>query len=115
MYAISMDKAFKLKIEEAIDTITEPWAPVEIGWFNEQVIRLALYRGEYHWHTHQEDEAFLVHSGELTIQLRDQEDIVLKAGEMGIVSRGIEHCPKSDEDTYALMIEPGTLQSEGDE
>jgi len=111
-----MNKALKLKIKESIDTITEPWAPVEIGWFNEQVIRLALYRGEYHWHVHElEDEAFLVHSGELTIRLRDQEDIVLKTGEMGIVPKGTEHCPRCDEDTYVLMIEPATLQSEGDE
>ena len=115
MFPVLTNKAMKLRIEEAVAVLKEPWSPVEIGWFNDQVIRLGLFRGEDHWHIHErEDEAFLVHNGKLTIQLRDRENIVLHAGEMGVVPKGTEHCPKCEKDTYVLMIEPATLQSEGD-
>ena len=94
--------------------ITKPWTPIDVARFNDQVVRLALFRGEYHWHRHEnEDELFFVFKGKITIQLRGQNDMVLNEGEMGLVPKGIEHCPKSDDDSYVLMIEPFSLSSAG--
>lgn len=105
--------SLKDKIEEIAG---RPWYPVEIAKVNNQVVRLALCKGEYHWHKHDnEDELFYVVEGELVIQMKKPYlDIVLKKGEIAVVPKGVEHCPKSDADTYVLMFEPYSLQSKGD-
>ena len=43
--------------------------------------------------------------GRLTIQLRDR-DIELSEGELFVVPRGVEHCPRADEEAHVLLIEP---------
>lgn len=64
-----------------------------------------------------EDELFIVFKGQLTLQLRDK-DIVLEAGDMYVIPKGVEHCPKATADTHFMMIEPsntshtGNLESE---
>ena len=52
-------------------------------------------------------------SGRLTIQLRDR-DIELSAGELYVVPRGVEHCPKADEEAHVLLIEPEGTVNTGD-
>ena len=51
--------------------------------------------------------------GPLTIQLRDR-DVVLEEGELFVVPRGVEHCPKADEETHVLLIEPRETLNTGD-
>ncbi|MFJ4410105.1 cupin domain-containing protein [Streptomyces sp. NPDC088910] len=54
---------------------------------------------------------FLVVSGRLTLQLRDG-DVVLGPGELYVVPEGVEHCPRADEETAILLLEPaGTLNA----
>nr|WP_240923467.1 cupin domain-containing protein [Thermococcus sp. 18S1] len=56
---------------------------------------MALFDGEYHWHRHEnEDELFYVYRGRIVVQLRGQPDVVLSEGEMTVVPRGMEHCPR---------------------
>ena len=71
-------------------------------------------QGEFVWHKHEDtDDFFLVLEGRLTIQLRDR-DIELSAGEMFVVPRGVEHCPKADEKAHVLLIEPRGTVNTGD-
>lgn len=101
-------------LEEAVKKITMPWSPIELARVNDQVVRMALFEGEYHWHVHEnEDELFFIYKGEITIQLKDQPDLILKAGEIGIIPKGVEHCPKSTRKSYVLMFEPNALKSTG--
>ncbi|MFQ6123128.1 MAG: cupin domain-containing protein [Candidatus Heimdallarchaeota archaeon] len=106
----------KIILEQKITEIADrPWDPIEVTRVNDQVVRLALCRGEYHWHHHtNEDELFYVLRGELIIQLKDDPDLTLREGELTVIPKGVEHCPKSVEDTYILMFEPYALQSQGD-
>lgn len=104
-----------VRLEERLNEVEKPWSPIDIVCFNNQVVRLAKFRGEYHWHSHaKEDELFFVYRGEITIQTRGKPDLVLREGEWGMVPKGVEHCPKSNGDSYVLMIEPAKLQSFGD-
>ena len=104
-----------MNLEEKIKELDNPWSPIEIASFNDQVVRLALFRGEYHWHQHEnEDEFFYLVKGQIIIQIKDQEDIELASGEMAVVPKGVEHCPNSEGDSYVIMIEPKGLESEGD-
>jgi len=117
---------FSLSIDEACAATTEPWHPRDLVRFNPRtsashdaghgdcVIRLAMFQGEYHWHSHaNEDEVFIVWRGEITIQIRGSKPLILKEGEICVVPRGIEHCPKADSPAYVLMIEPASLESGG--
>lgn len=107
----------KTDLEEKMKDIGEkPYQPVEVARVNDQVVRMAFCRGEYHWHKHtNEDELFYVLRGELTIQLREPySNITLRGGELTVIPKGVEHCPKSSVDTYVLVFEPYTLKSRGD-
>ena len=71
-------------------------------------------RGEFVWHKHDDtDDFFLVLKGRLTIQLRDR-DVELDEGELFVVPRGVEHCPKADEEAHVLLIEPRGTVNTGD-
>ncbi len=110
-----MDTPLKVSLAEKMQDVTEPWSPVDIALSNDQVARLALFEGAYHWHVHdRQDELFLVVQGEIVIQLRNQADVLLREGEIAVVPRGVEHSPKSGGKSYVLMIEPATLVSGGD-
>ena len=92
-----------------------PWLPLDVALINSQVIRIALFRGEYHWHTHaREDELIFVYKGRITVQFKNRPNIRLNTGEMAVIPKGVEHCPKSLEDSYVLMLEPISLKSKGD-
>ena len=52
--------------------------------------------------------------GHLTIQLRGAPDVELGPGELFVVPSGMEHCPKADEETHVLLIEPMGTQNTGD-
>ena len=93
-----------------------PYTPIDLARVNDQVVRMALIKGEYHWHHHEnEDELFYVVKGRLTIQLKPPHtDVTLSEGEMTVIPKGVEHCPQSDEESYVLMFEPASLQSAGE-
>jgi mannose-6-phosphate isomerase-like protein (cupin superfamily) len=106
----------KLRIQDAIEEIDgRPYHPVELARVNAQLVRLAFFKGDYHWHKHQnEEELFLVHTGEIVLQVEGQEDLVLGEGELAVVPTGVSHRPRSDEGAYVLMFEPARLVSTGD-
>jgi mannose-6-phosphate isomerase-like protein (cupin superfamily) len=41
-------------------------------------------------------------------------DVVLGPGELCVVPRGAEHCPRADVETHALLIEPRGVVNTGD-
>ncbi len=95
--------------------IDGPWSPVEVARVNDQVLRMALFLGEYHWHKHtSEDELFYVYRGTIVIQVKGHEDVTLSAGELAVVPRGVEHRPVSQGPSYVIMFEPYVLRSVGD-
>jgi mannose-6-phosphate isomerase-like protein (cupin superfamily) len=102
----------KVNLTAALASFDEPFSPRTVGTMNDYKLQVAKTKGEFVWHTHPDtDDFFLVVSGELTIQLRDR-DVVLGPGEMYVVPRGVEHCPRSDDGAAILLIEPiGTVNT----
>ena len=104
-----------IDLEHKIKKIDKPWSPIEVARVNDQVVRMALIEGEFHWHRHtNEDELFYAYKGDITIQLRDQPDVILHEGEMVVIPKGTDHCPKSDSPAYNLLFEPAGTQTRGD-
>ncbi len=93
---------------------SEHWQPKKIAALNDYDVKIVKLKGEFTWHTHPDtDEFFLVISGELTIQLRAG-DVVLGPGELYVVPRGVEHCPRASAETAAMLIEPRGVVNTGD-
>ena len=105
-----------LNIKNKMDEISgKHCSPVEVARVNDQVVRMSYMDGEFHWHKHSnQDELFYILKGKIVIQLKDQQDITLSEGQMAVIPKGIEHCPKSIEPSYVLLFEPFILQSRGD-
>jgi mannose-6-phosphate isomerase-like protein (cupin superfamily) len=102
----------KVNLAEKLDLLDRPFRPGLVGFLNDYKLVVVKADGEFVWHKHDDtDDFFLVLKGHLTIQLRDR-DVHLSEGELFVVPRGAEHCPKADEEAHILLIEPrGTLNT----
>jgi mannose-6-phosphate isomerase-like protein (cupin superfamily) len=103
-----------VNLASKLTLLTEHFQPGIIGYLNDYKLAVVKVRGEFVWHRHEDtDDFFLVLQGQLTIQLRER-DVVLNAGELFVVPRGVEHCPKADEEAHVLLIEPRGTPNTGD-
>jgi mannose-6-phosphate isomerase-like protein (cupin superfamily) len=107
-----MDHAINLA--EKLAQFDEHWSPRIVGYLNDYKILVVKVGGEFVWHSHADtDDFFLVLKGKVTIQLRDR-DVVLNEGELFVVPRGVEHCPRADEEAHVLLIEPKGTSNTGE-
>ncbi len=102
----------KINLAEKVQLLDAPYVPGIVARLNDYKVVVVRVLGEFVWHKHDDtDDFFLVLRGHLTIQLRDG-DVELDEGEMYVVPRGVEHCPRADEEAHVLLIEPlGTVNT----
>jgi mannose-6-phosphate isomerase-like protein (cupin superfamily) len=104
----------KVNLADALASFEEAFQPRIVGVYNGSKIQVAKTRGEFVWHSHPDtDDFFLVLAGSLTIQLRDR-DVELGPGELFVVPRGVEHCPRADDEAHILLIETEGTPNTGD-
>ncbi len=104
----------KINIGEKLNLFHEYWSPKILGEVNESYVKVAKFKGEFLWHTHEnEDEMFFVLKGRLMIRFRDQ-DIILNEGEFLIIPQGIEHMPVAEEEVHVMLIEAKTTLNTGE-
>jgi len=103
----------KINLEQKFQQFDEYWSPRIIGEVNDSYIKIAKFKGEFTWHTHEnEDEMFYVFKGTLTIKFRGQH-VKLQAGESLIIPKGTEHLPVADGEVHVLLIEPKSTLNTG--
>lgn len=103
-----------INLADRLAQFSDLWSQKKVADLNDYEVKLAKLKGEFVWHSHEDtDELFLVLSGRLTIQLRDG-DVVLEAGELFVVPRGVEHCPVAVEEAAILLLEPAGTLNTGD-
>lgn len=96
------------------EQFSEHWSPKLVAHLNDYEVKLVRIQGEFVWHSHEDtDELFLVLAGTLTIQLRDR-DVILGPGQLYVVPRGVEHCPRADGEVKAMLLEPAGVTNTGD-
>jgi mannose-6-phosphate isomerase-like protein (cupin superfamily) len=104
----------KVNLAEKLALLDGPFQPGIVGYLNDYKLAVVKTQGEFVWHKHDDtDDFFLVLAGRLTIQLRDR-DVELGPGELFVVPRGVEHCPRADEEAHVLLIEPRGTPNTGD-
>ena len=90
-------------------------SPIDVAHVNDQVVRMSYIDGEFHWHKHtNQDELFYILKGKIVIKLKEQPDITLSEGQIAVIPKGVEHCPKSVIPSYVLLFEPFNLKTRGD-
>src|SRR5262249_44350263 len=92
----------------------EQWKPKVIAEMNDYQFKVVKLKGDFIWHDHTEtDETFIVIEGDLRIDFRDGAAHV-RAGEMLVVPKGVEHKPYAENEAKLLLIEPrGVLNTGG--
>src|ERR687896_1755404 len=104
----------KVNLAQKLQLLGKPYTPGIVGYLNDYKLIVVKVLGEFVWHKHDEtDDFFLVLKGHLTIQLRDR-DVELDEGELFVVPRGVEHCPRADDEAHILLIEPRGTPNVGD-
>jgi mannose-6-phosphate isomerase-like protein (cupin superfamily) len=104
----------KVNLAAKLASFDQHFSPKIVGELNDYKLEVVKAKGEFVWHSHPDtDNFFLVLAGRLTIQLRER-DVELEAGELFVVPRGVEHCPKADEEAHVLLIEPMGTANTGD-
>ena len=103
----------KVNLEARLATFAEHWRPRVVAQFNGCDIMVVKAKGELVWHKHDDtDDLFLVLKGLLTIALRDRE-VHLGPGELFVLPRGVEHCPRAEEEVHVMVIEPAGTPNTG--
>jgi mannose-6-phosphate isomerase-like protein (cupin superfamily) len=70
--------------------------------------------GDFIWHDHGDtDETFIVIEGDLRIDFRNGA-VHVRAGEMFVVPKGVEHKPYAENEVKLLLIEPCGVLNTGD-
>ena len=103
-----------INFREKLAKFSEHWSPKVIAQMNEYQFKLVKIQGEFVWHSHAEtDDVFIVLDGEMSIELRDGR-VDLKAGEMFVVPKGVEHKPIAEAECHLLLVEPVDTINTGD-
>ncbi|HZH02844.1 MAG TPA: cupin domain-containing protein, partial [Myxococcaceae bacterium] len=85
-----------------------------VAELNDYQFKVVSVEGDFVWHSHPEtDEAFIVLEGELRIDLRDGA-VKVKAGEMFVVPKGVEHKPFAEKSVRMLLVEPRGVVNTGE-
>ena len=103
-----------INFTDKFSQFSDLWSPRIIAQMNDYHFKIAKIQGEFIWHSHPEtDEVFIIISGSMQIQLRDQ-IVELSPFEMFVVPKGVEPKPVADQECHILLIEPAGTLNTGD-
>ena len=101
-----------INLQEKFAKFSDYWAPKIIAQMNDYHFKLVKFKGDFVWHSHEyTDEVFIIFNGGMSIEFRDSK-AELKAGEMIVVPKGIEHRPYAESECWIMIVElAGTLNT----
>ncbi len=101
-----------ISLQEKLSKFSDHWSPKIIAQMNDYHFKLVKFKGDFVWHSHDDtDEVFIALDGEMSIEFRDGK-VDLKAGEMFVVPKGVEHKPLAERECKIMLVEPaGTVNT----
>jgi len=110
-----LHKPLEVIDEKALaDECEHKWYNQTLCQVNDSVVRVGVVEGEYHWHTHEEDdEFFYVVEGHLSIDLEGR-TVELWPRQGFVVPKGTLHRTRAQERTVILMVENAGIVPTGD-
>ncbi len=103
-----------INFQEKLAKFSDHWSPKIIAQMNDYHFKLVKFQGDFVWHSHDDtDEVFITLDGEMSIEFRDGM-VELKAGEMFVVPKGVEHKPFAESECRIMLVEPACTVNTGD-
>ena len=103
-----------INFADKLARIHDHWKPRVMAEMNDYQFKIVKILGDFLWHDHADtDETFIVLDGVLRIDLRDGH-VLVRAGEMFVVPRGVEHKPYAEREVQMMLIEPRGVVNTGD-
>jgi mannose-6-phosphate isomerase-like protein (cupin superfamily) len=103
-----------INLARKLALFSDTWAPRVVARMNDYEFKLVKLEGEFVWHRHDDtDEVFIVLAGEMEIGFRDR-TVALRAGELYVVPRGVEHITRAARECHAMLVEPRGVVNTGD-
>ncbi|CAG9233347.1 Cupin [Paraburkholderia tropica] len=86
------------------ERIESHWGPQVIAEMNDHQFKVVRLQGDFLWRSRaHSDETYFVFDGELRLDFRDR-SVLLRAGEMAVVPKGVEHKPYAADEVKLLLI-----------
>lgn len=102
-----------VNLKEIARSLKDYWSPKVVAELDDSYVKVAKLLGSLTWHNHEnEDELFLVLSGQLRIELRTHV-VNLSEGETYIVPKGVFHNPVAEQECLIMLIEKKTTAHTG--
>ena len=102
-----------INFAEKLARIHDHWKPRVMAEMNDYQFKIVKILGDFVWHDHADtDETFIVLDGVLRIDMRDGH-VLVRAGEMFVVPRGVEHKPCAEHEVKMMLIEPRGVVNTG--
>lgn len=103
-----------INLDRCFEKFDDTFSPKVVAELNGQLVMVVRCEGDkVPWHTHDaEDELFFVLDGTLEVQQRDG-SVILQAGEMCVVKRGIEHRVVPQGHVRLILFEPADIKHTG--
>ena len=102
-----------INFADKLARIHEHWKPRVMAEMNDYQFKIVKILGDFVWHDHADtDETFIVLEGVLRIDMRDGH-VLVRAGEMFVVPRGVEHKPYAEQEVKMMLIEPRGVVNTG--
>lgn len=102
-----------INFQDKFARFRDRWSPKVIAEMNDYQFKLVRLAGEFVWHHHADtDEVFIVIEGEMVLRFRDRE-VPLRAGELYVVPKGVEHQPFAAHECKVMLVEPKGVVNTG--
>lgn len=97
----------KINCQIETDKLSNFFSPKVIAELNDHFIKVVKIKGDkVPWHYHDNsDELFYVLDGELIMEIESQPAFTLKAGELYVVKKNVEHRVTCKEECKLMLIE----------
>ena len=104
-----------MDVPALVAACTDRWYNQTLCKVNSSVVRLGIMQGEYHWHSHANDEEFFfVLDGEFLVDLPDR-TVALSKWQGITVPKGVKHRTRAPERCVILMVENADIIPTGDD
>jgi mannose-6-phosphate isomerase-like protein (cupin superfamily) len=97
-----------INVKQKLALFAKQWHPHLIAEGSSLQVYRSKIQGEFVMHTHDNgDELFYVVKGAMEMRFKDHA-VSVKEGEIILVPKGVEHCPRTDphEEVHVLVVEP---------
>ncbi len=97
-----------IDLRQKLTLFSKQWHPHIIAEGDSLQVFLSKIQGEFVMHAHEDaDELFFVVKGAMEMLFKDRA-VPVKEGEIILVPRGVEHCPRTEpgEEAHVLVVEP---------